>query len=644
MPVTLLTDEQFTLNGSNQRGKYPNPFFDLAQNYIPSNIKTLFKFCRDFYHTNGFLRNVITKLTEYPVTDILYDTSVDVETKKRYDVILHDKLKIKSLLIEIGLDYFTYGNSFITSMLIPKRFLKCSKCEYEEVIDKVDFKLKNFEFEGSCSHCGEKAVRFKAIDSQIKSIENFKLIRWAPENIDIDFNPVTGSATYYYTIPSKIKKLILLGNKTILKEIPLIFLEALKKKKRIELDPRNIFHLKYPTLAEEDMGWGKPLILPALKDIYYLQILKRGNEAIINEHLVPKKTISPSNTATMDPMSQMHLSKWKTEIENSIKKWKADPNYIAVFPIPIQYQEMGGNARMLMISPEMRMLEETIINSLGVPLEFIKGGASWTGSSISLRIVENHFLTYRELLLDFLNFFLMPKLGGLLGYKPIKLIFKKFKMSDDSESKQLAINLNSSGKISDSRLLDEFGYNYEEEQAALIKSRASMLEAQISEQEKQAEAQGRGQVIIARYQAKSEQANIDEKFKIKAELFQEEIAKELGMIPEDPYKAISKFALELFNMPSEVQQQKFIELQQNMPICYSIIMEKFRSLQLAYAREQNELMSLQPPPPPPPPEEDPNVGAPEPEAPNQKVIGKREQDKIPIREGEKQKGQTRGEP
>ena len=35
---------------------YPNPFFDLANNFIPTNIKTLFKFCKSFYYTNSFLR------------------------------------------------------------------------------------------------------------------------------------------------------------------------------------------------------------------------------------------------------------------------------------------------------------------------------------------------------------------------------------------------------------------------------------------------------------------------------------------------------------------------------------------------------------------------------------------------------------
>jgi len=353
---------------------YPNPFFDLANNYIPSDIKTLFKFCKSYYYTNSFLRNVVTKLTEYPVTELLYDQPIDPSWKEKLDNILHKQLKLKSFLIELGLDYFTYGNAFITASMKPKRFLKCSSCGHEELLENVKFKLKKYQFHGECKNCGAKDIPMVPKDVEVKSLKNFRLHRWAPEHIDIEYNAITGTATYYYDIPSKIKKQITAGNKTVLKDIPLIFLDALKSKKKIEISAENLFHFKYPTLAEEDMGWGKPIILPALKDIYYLQTLKRGNEAIANEHIVPKKSIFPANTTTLDPYTQMNLGKWRTQIENVIEKWKKDPNHIGVFPIPIGYQELGGNARMLLLTPELKFLEENIINSLGVPLEFIKGG------------------------------------------------------------------------------------------------------------------------------------------------------------------------------------------------------------------------------------------------------------------------------
>jgi len=214
------------------------------------------------------------------------------------------------------------------------------------------------------------------IDEPINSITSFKLVRWNPSNIDVKYHPISGSRIYFYSIPNELRKRILMGDKDTLDGTPKIFLDALKEKRRVKLKSNNLYHFKRPGLAESDMGWGKPIILPALKKIYYLQILQRGNEAIANEHIVPKKAISPANTATLDPLTQMNLPKWTGEMRETIKKWRKDPNYIAVFPIPIGYQELGGNAKGLSVTSEMNFLEEVIINSLGVPIEFIKGGAS----------------------------------------------------------------------------------------------------------------------------------------------------------------------------------------------------------------------------------------------------------------------------
>jgi hypothetical protein len=625
MPAVPLTEDMVVSN--HHLVKYPNPFFDLANTYIPRNIKTLFAFCRNFFHTNGFLRNVITKLTEYPITDILYDSTISPETKEKWDVILDDKLKIKSFLIEAGLDYFTYGNCFISTMMKSKRFLTCTNCGNTDVIENVKFKLRNFEFYGECQKCKQSAVKMKIKDEVIKSIDNFRLIRWAPENIDIDYNPITGHATYYYAIPTKIKALITAGNVNILRDIPEIFLVSMKTSKRIELDPDNLFHMKFPTLAEEDMGWGKPLILPALKDIYYLQTLRRGNEAIANEHIVPKKTISPANTTTMDPYSQMNLGQWRSEVEDTIKKWKRDPNHIAIFPIPMTYQELGGNAKSLMLTPEMRFIEENIINSLGVPLEFIKGGASWTGSSVSLRIVENHFLTYRELLTDLLNYFIVPKLVSYLNYPKVKLLFKKFKMADDSETKQLAINLNAAGKISDARLVDEFGYDYAEEQEALKKSRVESLDASIDELEKQAEAQGKAAVIQAKYQVRAQTAAEQEQMKVKTEMFLDELAVENEAIPEDPTKLIEKYALQLLNMDPGTQNMVLQDMAQTKPITYSFVIQRLLQYQGNQAGMTGGIGEI------------PNGNT---QAPNTKGVGKREGDKIKITNGDKQHGPTRG--
>ena len=185
MPVKHYTDTEM-LEGPNSGRKYPNPFFDLAKNYIPKNIKTLFRYCRTFFYTNAVLRNVVSKLTEYPITEILVSKDADSAVREKWEDLINNKLKLKSLLIEIGLDYYTYGNAFISVQITSKRYLRCSACNELLPIDEVDYQIKKFTFYGSCPKCLSGGVTFKAEDYLIKSADNIKFVRWAPENIDID--------------------------------------------------------------------------------------------------------------------------------------------------------------------------------------------------------------------------------------------------------------------------------------------------------------------------------------------------------------------------------------------------------------------------------------------------------------------------
>lgn len=316
-------------------------------------------------------------------------------------------------------------------------------------------------------------------------------------------------------------------------------------------------------------------------------------------------------------------------MEATVKRWRRDPNYIAVFPIPIGYQELGGNARGLMTTPEMRFLEETIINSLGVPLEFIKGGASWTGSSISLRIVENMFLTYRNLLLDFLNHFLLPKLHHFLGYPKVKIKFKEFKMSDDAQTKQLTLQLAEMGKLSDQKLLDSFGYDPEEVREELASNVHNMTENQVNSQRMQAIGQGESNIILAKYNVRAEMTATREQLKLRLEKLQEEVQKEIGVIPEGYDTYIETMAIQLMYLDPATQIQQIAKLQRQRPTTHGLVMELIQMYGNA---------GVTPNVPGKP--GNPNVKQ---EAPNEKNPGERAENKVKV-EGEKTRGNTRGEP
>lgn len=626
--VGNLSQSDVDAMASNRKGlKYPNPFFDLARNYIPDDLKKLFKYCRDFYYTDTFLSSVINKLTQYPITDLIVDARSE-KTRKEYERILYEHVDVKRLLIEMGLDYYVSGNSFISIMMVPKRFLVPPKGSNKEAlpIEQVNYKYKNHKFMVPVGQGRHEEEEWTIKDEEVTSIKNFRITRWNPVNIEIKHNSITGDSTYYYSIPNSIKNDIRLGKKHILKNIPKIFLDAVKHNKSVEIDNDKFFHFKRPTLAESDMGWGKPIIMPAMKKIYYLQTLQRGNEAIAHEHIVPKKAVSPAQGGAIDPFSQLNLGKWRSRIKDEVKKWRQDPNHMAVFPIPMQYQELGGNARSLLLTQEMAFLEENIINSLGVPLEFIKGGASWTGSSVSLRIIENLFLPYRSALERFLNQFLVPKLATIFDLEPVKVKLKNLKMTDDAQMKQLTVNLNEAGKISDHTLVQEFGYNVEEELAHQKTERTTTRTQAKDDQLAQAQAQGESQVVLAKYQARAQKAAEWEAMRYSIEKMGDQLSEELGGLSEDPVILVERFALEIMSAQEEQAFAKLRQLSVKSPALYKLVMERIQMFQQGGLPLDGDALHVQK------------------SSPNQQSPGSRKKDQVNVRDKEKTKGNTRGTP
>lgn len=553
---------------------YPNPFFDLSKNYLPKNIKKLFKHCRSFFYTNGLIRNIISKLTEYPITDVIMDGDLNQSQKDTMEKILYEDVGLKQLLIEIGLDYYTFGNSFISANVKFKRYLKCKNCGEETPIDDINFKFEDLKFRGKCPKCGFDNKDFGIEDSTIKNIESLNFVRWTPNNIIIDYDEIMGTTDYYYKISKKRKKKLQDGKKRIAKRTPKVFIEAIRDKKMVKLDKNNLYHFKKPTVSEQDQAWGKPPILPAMKDLYYMNTLKRGNEAIANEHIVPKKSVFPSPNGPIDPYTSMSLSKWKGNVEEQIREWKKDPNHIAVFPIPIGYQEMGGNANRMKQTNELDFLENSAIMNMGLPLDFIKGGASWTGSSVSLRIVENLFIPYREMLTKFMNNFLAEKLNNLLNLPRVKLRFKELKMSDDSESKQIAMNLREMQQISQRTLLEKFGVDYDQEKSRLKEEQKDTLEQAIQKSIEQARAKGKSQELLARYNTRAQKAMQDEAHRMRENKFEEEVLKENKNFNVDASELIDALATRLSLYGPMQQQQVYQQLAANYPVTAAFVMER----------------------------------------------------------------------
>jgi hypothetical protein len=494
--------DSFHNQSQNGTMRYPSPFFDIGHTYLPTSVKQMFRWCRYYFMVNPLINAVTYKMAEYPITKIQVQEA-DSVLRDKWTKLIDTGLKLRNVLIEIGLDFFAYGNAFITIHWPIRKSLICSNCKSKQLATNAIYKFRNFRYYLACTNChvtAEAGVE----DLNVKDLRGIKIIRWNPEHITVEHNEVTGKTDYFFDIPVSLKNDIMMGKRHVIETIPNEFILALRETKTLKMREGEMYHLKRPTVAQKDMGWGMPLILPVLKDSYYLQVLRKAQESIANQYIVPLRIIFPqAGSGTSDPYSTIDLSLWRRRIEAEIEKWKLDQNYIPILPIPIGNETIGGEGKALMLHQEMRAWSEQIVAGMHVPIEFVFGGLQYSGSNVSMRMLENQFDGYRTDLLIFCRDFVLGRIASYMEWTAPDIEFSRFRMADDLQRSALIMQANQAMKVSDTTFLNELELDLVQEEKYKSAELSKQLENNRKMQIANAQLQGELQIIQARYQAQA---------------------------------------------------------------------------------------------------------------------------------------------
>lgn len=479
-----------------EQQKYPDPWLDIASTKLPKSFSKLLQLCEQFALSHPQISPIIWKLAEYPITELIY--SGKEASRKELKNVFEEEMHIHEKQIEWGLDYFTYGNCFITIMFPFTRNLKCTSCGHDNLAHNTKYKFNhNGTFEGECKGCKSKTVKFKSSDNLIKRVEGTKIIRLEPSCITPKYNRITGDTFYYYTIPKDTRRSILSGDKDILNGTPLKFIEAAVKNKRILLN--RVFHFKRPTISGKDMAWGFPMIVPALKDAYLNQLLKKTDEVIAHEHSVPMRFVFPQPLGT-DPMKVISARKWKNFMDYQIKKWRHDKNAVMTSPYPVGQTQIAGDGAQYFTGQMRKFVIDEIIEAMGHSRQLLGGGLMYSAGNVNMRILENSMLSYtkrldtalkwiHKQLRDFCN---VP--NGVISRKP-------FKMADDIQMLQLLVNMAMNNKMDWREIYDRLDIDFDDHIEQMSKEATQFGEMDADRQI----AGMKVQLESAKYQAQSEQ-------------------------------------------------------------------------------------------------------------------------------------------
>lgn len=468
-------------------GPFADPLRDLASQSIPHSWSQVLRLCERILYSDSTVRQALDRVLSYFLTDIQI-SGVDEEEREKYREYLYDKLGIHTQLRIIGLDYLCYGNSFVSVFEPFKRYLRCvakvssndddkkdenRECGFtaplEQFYDDDSFKFEwsNFEFRAKCPRCGNFGVwdrmdiRYSGLDSSVR------LKRWNPHEIDIIWDPHSCNSSYIWRIPHYYREMVKKGQIEHLSNVEWEIVEAIKHNKDLKFSKGVIFHLKEEPLAGTvTYGWGFPRILSNFRQIFHVQVLRRLNEAISMDYIMPLRVITPApageGAVNKDWISNTPMHGFVSKVLNMIKVWRRDPASIHVLPFPIYYQIVGGDAKLLAPRDLLDQQYDMLLTGLGVPVELYKGSLSIQAFPTAARLFEsnwNHLVYSLDKVLDFV----MSKIAEFNSWKPARAKLKRPSIADDINRQLARLNLMAQGFISPETGLQSIGLDFKEE-------------------------------------------------------------------------------------------------------------------------------------------------------------------------------------
>ena len=485
----IATMSGITRSGAN---KYPNPFFDIASEYVPSDINSIFELCEFLMTTMAPFHAVASRVVRYFLTEIVVEGEDD-EEREKYENFLVDQLKLVDVLGEVGEDFAAYGNVFLSLYLPFDRMLKCPECETSYHCETIDYSFKDGQFTGVCPKCN-KLVTFSHKDMRSPDVERARLVRWNPKRMKLRVHPVSGRTEYYHELDPEFCQKIKEGNKFFLNDTPWAMIQtALRPKDNLFLfKPGSIFHLRTGSLSGLPIrGWGIPPMLPNFKLAYYIQLLRRYDEAITLDYIVPFRVLFPQSTQStgQDALSMMNMGIFVSQMQNMVEHHRQQLTDVQIAPFAIGYQMLGGEGKQLSPKDSIAQAYDELFTAMGYPVELYKGSLSIQAAPVALRLFEkeqSHLVTGLNGIITW-----VCELAGryFRWSDKVDAHLRPVTLADDIERRALTLQAAAGSDISKQTAYRGFGLDFMEEQKRIVEEQKEIQKLQQQAMEESAAQQ-----------------------------------------------------------------------------------------------------------------------------------------------------------
>ena len=562
--------------------KYPNPFCDIASMYIPQNLNDAFEWTEFLMLTMAPFMAVTKRVVSYFLTEIDLDCEAGDDVIDKYEDLLMNKIHIMEKLQAIGIDYFTYGNSF-SSLYFPfNRFLVCPKCGmwYHCKTIQYEFDPVGTKFKCKCKKCGYEGD-FEPHDLPDRgNTGDVRVIRWNPKRMHIKVNPISGKCQYEYDLEPEFVERVRQGRRLFVDSTPIDILEACAQSEqqkdtnmhRFVFNEDAVHHMKEPGLAglRNMHAWGMPPMLPYFKLAYYIQLLRRYDEAIALDFIVPFRILFPqfNGPQGQDALTTVSMQTFISAMQSMIAKKRMNIATYEVAPFPVGYQMVGGEAKQLAPKDNIQEALNELLSAMGFPQELFTGNLTLQAAPVALRLFERQF----NVLVDNFNViiqWMLDRVSAHFRWEPAQGKLSSITLADDIERKGMQLQAAAGMDVSKSTAYKALGLDYIDEQEKLINEQKEIQDLQTKAMlDQQAETEnGEGNAPGA--------------------------GNNPATTPGDMYSAAQDMTQQLLGMTHTQRRQYLAKVKQTNPTMHALLLQMLQEARQGMASQGQQMIMQQ---------------------------------------------------
>lgn len=459
--------------GANGQTPFEDPFLMDSAQYMPRSMDNVWDYCFFLFHMNGSFRQAVRRVVSYFLTDVEFtgENTGDDKEQRKFKEILVDQIDIFGVLFKAGMEYGCYGNSFLRRyfpferVIIDKRsgHTKEYALSMLEQLGPVKYNYKEMLYEVADPTDNPKGGSTrKRIKLPFRDKPSKDVTKMCVDNLDIRdiilVPSLMGQQTrIIYRFSQDFLFKVHNGDPFHVNSVPIEFLEAISKNEDFLFHPGQVFHLKAPTInGLRNNAWGIPETLANYRTIHHLQVLRRIDEAVGLDYLLPFRVFTPEpSAAASGALYDSLFGTFKSEMTELIARRRANPTAIHAAPFPIALQELGGTGKNLVTADLVKVHTNQLMEEFNIPAEMYTGQMQLQNIPTAIRLFEKSwgflYWNFNQLLK-----WVADGVQDVRREHRFSLQLEKSVMADDLEERQAYMQLVAAGEISRARAYRTF--------------------------------------------------------------------------------------------------------------------------------------------------------------------------------------------